>query len=121
MSDFIKRGQTDCWPWQKNPEDAPNKNAKMACNNPMCNNPRHITKETDHKETDPEETDPEETDPAEMLELTVANLTVVLAEIDMDGYVVDNETLDLLTKAEKAGKNRQSALEAIDLERQTRP
>ena len=42
MSDYLERGPTDCWFWQKSPKDAPNIKAKMACNNPMCCNPRHI-------------------------------------------------------------------------------
>jgi hypothetical protein len=42
MPSFIERGPSDCWPWQDNPEAAPNKANKMACNNPICCNPRHV-------------------------------------------------------------------------------
>lgn len=39
---FIEKGPTDCWPWQLNPDDAPNKGALMACRNQKCCNPRHV-------------------------------------------------------------------------------
>ncbi len=44
MSDekIIERGPTDCWPWIGTPTEAPNKDAKMACRNPLCCNPRHV-------------------------------------------------------------------------------
>lgn len=41
---YIERGKSDCWPWQYDPEEAPNKDVLMACRNPMCCNPRHISK-----------------------------------------------------------------------------
>lgn len=44
MTDYIERGPTDCWLWQKDPKEAPNKSALMACRNPLCCNPRHVVK-----------------------------------------------------------------------------
>jgi hypothetical protein len=42
MNDYLEKGPTDCWIWQKEPAEAPNAKAKMACENPMCCNPRHV-------------------------------------------------------------------------------
>jgi len=39
---FIEQGPTDCWIWQANPDDAPNRGALMACRNELCCNPRHF-------------------------------------------------------------------------------
>lgn len=48
---FIERGKTDCWLWQSDPDDAPNKDALMACRNPLCCNPRHIVEKRELKHT----------------------------------------------------------------------
>jgi len=42
MSKYLKKGHSDCWPWLGSADTAPNKDAKMACDNPMCCNPRHV-------------------------------------------------------------------------------
>lgn len=52
--DFIKRGKSDCWPWQHAPALAPNKDAKMACDNPKCCNPRHVVKVASVEKTEDE-------------------------------------------------------------------
>ena len=44
---YIERGPTDCWTWLGDPDEAPNKDARMACMNPLCCNPRHVVEQVE--------------------------------------------------------------------------
>lgn len=39
---YIERGRTECWLWSLTADTAPNRDSKMACDNPVCCNPRHV-------------------------------------------------------------------------------
>lgn len=57
---YLQQGPTDCWPWSGHHDEAPNKNSKMACRNPLCCNPRHFVSKGDESiEMEPDETVPD--------------------------------------------------------------
>lgn len=46
---YMKKGKTDCWPFKGARDQAPNREAKMACGIPWCCNPRHVVEQGDPK------------------------------------------------------------------------
>jgi hypothetical protein len=74
MSNYIKKGRTDCWPWMGDAENAPNAKSKMACVNPLCCNPRHVV--------EPGESAENESESAEAVE-TIESLREKCKELDI--------------------------------------
>jgi hypothetical protein len=129
MSEFIEKGPTDCWPWQGDPDEAPSKEHKMACDNSLCCNPRHIVAQNAGEFVDKPVDNPPDSNfmvyfgtdnLLELLDQSVENLKADIGRRDNDVPVVSDEWLDRLEEAEINGKTRQSAIDAIDAERKTR-